>query len=222
MPADNVSTVVVDAMGGDNAPDAVLDGVTARSAATRTCDRSRGRRRRGAALLERSRAMHRSGHHRSHRHGRASRHRRPIQEGLVDRRRLPRRTRGSGRRLLLGRLHRGSMAAATLVMGRIAGVKRPAIATVLPTAGPPIVLLDVGANADCKPEYLVQFAHMGAAYAPRCLGVDRPARRAAQHRRRADEGLAPRAGGPRADGRATCPASSATSRDATSSRAAST
>ena len=46
------------------------------------------------------------------------------------------------------------MAAATLVMGRIKGVMRPAIATVLPTAGPPRVLLDVGANADCKPEHL--------------------------------------------------------------------
>lgn len=67
-----------------------------------------------------------------------------------------------------------AMAAATLVMGRIPGVARPAIATVLPTAGPPTVLLDVGANADCKPEYLVQFAHMGAAYASTVLGVGAP------------------------------------------------
>lgn len=67
-----------------------------------------------------------------------------------------------------------AMAAATLVMGRIKGVMRPAIATVLPTAGPPTVLLDVGANADCKPEYLLQFAHMGAAYASTVLGVSAP------------------------------------------------
>ena len=67
-----------------------------------------------------------------------------------------------------------AMAAATLVMGRVPGVQRPAIATVLPTAGPPTVLLDVGANADCKPENLVQFAHMGAAYARVVLGVAAP------------------------------------------------
>lgn len=67
-----------------------------------------------------------------------------------------------------------AMAAATLVMGRIKGVLRPAIATVLPTAGPPSVLLDVGANADCKPEHLLQFAHMGVAYAHTVLGVVHP------------------------------------------------
>lgn len=67
-----------------------------------------------------------------------------------------------------------AMAAATLVMGRIKGVLRPAIATVLPTAGAPSVLLDVGANADCKPEHLLQFAHMGVAYAHTVLGVVHP------------------------------------------------
>lgn len=67
-----------------------------------------------------------------------------------------------------------AMAASTLVIGRIPGVQRPAIATVLPTAGAPCVLLDVGANADCKPEYLVQFAAMGAAYAKAALGITAP------------------------------------------------
>lgn len=66
------------------------------------------------------------------------------------------------------------MAASTLVMGRIPGVQRPAIATVLPTAGPPCVLLDAGANADCRPEHLLQFAHMGVAYARAALSVDEP------------------------------------------------
>jgi glycerol-3-phosphate acyltransferase PlsX len=66
------------------------------------------------------------------------------------------------------------MAAATLVMGRIPGVLRPAIAAVIPGARRPTVLLDVGANADVKPEMLVQFALMGAAYAHEVLGVDRP------------------------------------------------
>ena len=67
-----------------------------------------------------------------------------------------------------------AMAAATLVIGRIKGVQRPAIATVLPTAGAPCVLLDVGANADCKPEHLAQFAAMGAAYATAALGIRAP------------------------------------------------
>jgi len=67
-----------------------------------------------------------------------------------------------------------AMAAATLVIGRIKGVQRPAIATVLPTASAPCVLLDVGANADCKPEHLAQFAAMGAAYATAALGIRAP------------------------------------------------
>jgi glycerol-3-phosphate acyltransferase PlsX len=67
-----------------------------------------------------------------------------------------------------------AMAAATLVIGRLPGVQRPAIATVIPTAGAPCVLLDVGANADCKPEHLVQFAAMGTAYARATLGIAEP------------------------------------------------
>lgn len=66
------------------------------------------------------------------------------------------------------------MAAATLGLGRIKGVSRPAIATVLPATTKPTVLTDVGANADCKPEYLVQFALMGQAYASAALGVVNP------------------------------------------------
>lgn len=66
------------------------------------------------------------------------------------------------------------MAAATLVMGRIPGVSRPAIATIIPAAERPCILLDVGANADCKPENLLQFGLMGRAYAQVILGVENP------------------------------------------------
>lgn len=66
------------------------------------------------------------------------------------------------------------MAAATLVMGRLRGVARPAIAAVLPGEQRATVLLDIGANADVKPEMLVQFAHMGRAYAEVVLGVGAP------------------------------------------------
>ncbi len=56
------------------------------------------------------------------------------------------------------------LAAATLLIGRIKGVKRPALCSVVPSPVRPIVMTDIGANADCKPEYLVQFAQMGAIY----------------------------------------------------------
>lgn len=66
------------------------------------------------------------------------------------------------------------MAAGTLVIGRIPGVLRPGLATVVPTAGRPCILVDIGANADCKPENLVQFALMGRVYSEVALGVSDP------------------------------------------------
>lgn len=66
------------------------------------------------------------------------------------------------------------MAAATLVIGRIKGVQRPALATIIPAGERPTVLLDVGANADVKPGMLLQFGHMGGAYARIMLGVEAP------------------------------------------------
>ena len=66
------------------------------------------------------------------------------------------------------------MSAATLVIGRIKGVKRPAIATVLPSPVAKVVFTDMGANADCKPEYLVQCARMARVYAQVALGVENP------------------------------------------------
>jgi phosphate acyltransferase len=58
-----------------------------------------------------------------------------------------------------------TMAAALLRMGRISGVSRPAIATPLPVlGGSPTILLDAGANAECRPEWLLQFAQMASAY----------------------------------------------------------
>lgn len=66
------------------------------------------------------------------------------------------------------------LTAATLVMGRIKGVMRPAIATVLPSPVKPVVMCDVGANADCKPQYLVQFAQMASVYAEQVIGIKSP------------------------------------------------
>jgi len=64
--------------------------------------------------------------------------------------------------------------AAYSAFGTMAGVDRPAIATTIPTRRGPAVLIDAGANAECRPQHLVQFAAMGAVYARVALGVDRP------------------------------------------------
>jgi len=69
-----------------------------------------------------------------------------------------------------------TMASALLRMGRIKGVARPAIATPIPVPGSnrPTVMLDAGANAECQPEWLVQFAQMGATYARLRYGIAEP------------------------------------------------
>jgi len=175
MTAGNPVTLAVDAVGGDFAPDAVLEGVTAALAAdpglnvllVGPADAVTSY----AAAHERVEAVsatevigmdeHAAGAVRAKKDSSIVVGCRLVKEGRAD-----------------GFFSAGNtgamMAASTLVMGRIKGVQRPAIATVLPTAGPPCVLLDVGANAECKPEHLAQFAHMGAAYARTTLGVAEP------------------------------------------------
>lgn len=63
---------------------------------------------------------------------------------------------------------------ATVIAGRIKGVKRPALATVFPNTKGYTFLIDVGANVDAKPEYLVQFAKMGSVYMENIMGVENP------------------------------------------------
>lgn len=68
-----------------------------------------------------------------------------------------------------------TMGSALLRMGRIKGIARPAIATPIPTPGAlPTTMLDAGANAECKPEWLVQFARMGTVYARDRFGIEQP------------------------------------------------
>jgi glycerol-3-phosphate acyltransferase PlsX len=68
-----------------------------------------------------------------------------------------------------------TMASALLRMGRIKGVSRPAIATPIPVPGAgPTIMLDAGANAECQPEWLVQFAQMGAVFARERFGIETP------------------------------------------------
>ena len=66
------------------------------------------------------------------------------------------------------------LTAATLVVGRIKGIKRPALAPVAPTLNGKTMLLDCGANAECKTEYLEQFAIMGSVYVEKMFGVENP------------------------------------------------
>jgi hypothetical protein len=67
-----------------------------------------------------------------------------------------------------------AMASAAILIGRVPGVLRPTIATVLPTRGTATIMVDSGANPEVKPEHLVQFGEMGAALAEIGLGIRHP------------------------------------------------
>jgi phosphate acyltransferase len=67
-----------------------------------------------------------------------------------------------------------AMAAATFGLRRIKGVQRPALAVLLPVPGKPVLFLDVGANVEARPQHLVQFAFLGAAFSTAVLGVSNP------------------------------------------------
>lgn len=73
--------------------------------------------------------------------------------------------------------HSGAaMASALLRLGRLRGIDRPAIGAVFPTmvASKPVLILDVGANVDCRPKFLEQFAVMGSVYSQYVLGIPKP------------------------------------------------
>ena len=66
------------------------------------------------------------------------------------------------------------LAGCNFIVGRIKGVKRPALAPIMPGKKGPFMVADAGANVDCKPEYLVQFAHMAREYYKGVLNVENP------------------------------------------------
>lgn len=66
------------------------------------------------------------------------------------------------------------LAGCTLIVGRIKGVERPALAPIMPGKNGSFMIVDAGANVDCKPNYLVQFAKMGKVYYQGVLGNDNP------------------------------------------------
>ena len=68
----------------------------------------------------------------------------------------------------------GALVNAIFRLGRIRGVKRPALAPSIPVRNGKAIVIDVGANTDCKPAYLLQFAHLGAKYAQQLYGKPSP------------------------------------------------
>jgi len=68
----------------------------------------------------------------------------------------------------------GAMATALFKLGRIRGVRRPALSPTFPVRGGRAVVIDIGANTECRPEFLVQFAQMGALYSQVMYGVANP------------------------------------------------
>ncbi|HSH75034.1 MAG TPA: hypothetical protein VLA09_05105, partial [Longimicrobiales bacterium] len=66
------------------------------------------------------------------------------------------------------------MATSLFTLRPLPGVARPAVATPLPTVAGPCLLIDSGANVDCKPQHLVQFAHLGSVYARDTMELERP------------------------------------------------
>lgn len=68
----------------------------------------------------------------------------------------------------------GLLASALFDLGRIRGIRRPALCTIYPVAEAPVLLLDIGATTDCRPEYLLQFAYMGRVYVEDVWGIENP------------------------------------------------
>ena len=171
---DNV-TISVDALGGDNAPDVVLEGVRealeADPALTVILCGPQDAVVPFAAQTERCEARATTEAVTMAEHP-ANAVRRKKDSSLVVGCRLVKE--GAAQGFFSAGSTGACLAAGTLVIGRIKGIARPALATVVPSPIKPTVLCDVGANADCKPEYLVQFAQMGAVYARTMLGVDEP------------------------------------------------
>ncbi len=82
---------------------------------------------------------------------------------------------GRAQALVSGGSTGSALAAGLFNLRRDRGIYRPALALPVPMPGaPPVLLLDVGANVTCRPEHLVQFAHMGSAFAQAVMGINRP------------------------------------------------
>ena len=175
MPSNDTVTIAVDAMGGDNAPSVVLDGVAAALAEDENLQvvlvgpadvvepfaSSHNRCTARVATEVIGMAEHPAEAVRKKKDSSIVVGCKLVKEGEAQ-----------------GFFSAGStgacLAGATLGIGRIKGVSRPCLCSVIPSPVAPVVMADIGANADCKPEYLAQFAQMASIYAEKIVGIKNP------------------------------------------------
>lgn len=167
--------IIVDAMGGDNAPEAIVKGsVYARD-------------RLGAQLVLVGRREEIEKHLGEDRHDIEIVDARDVITMEDDPSTATRRKKDASMTVALTMLKNGEgdamvsagstgalLTGATLIVKRVRGVRRAAMAPVLPSRENGIMLIDCGANAECTPEYLLQFAYMGSFYAQRMMGLEQP------------------------------------------------
>jgi glycerol-3-phosphate acyltransferase PlsX len=159
--------VAVDSLGGDRAPEEIVAGAAAAASAeiSPVLFGPAGLDTMGLPLVETSQAVEMDDH--------------PVEavrvkpdSSLV---RAVKAVADGGADVVVSAGSTGAMLAASLLhIRRLPGVHRPGIAVVLPARRGPSVLIDAGANADARPEHLLQFAHMGAVFAHEILDVDDP------------------------------------------------
>jgi phosphate acyltransferase len=163
-----VIRVAVDALGGDRAPDEIVSGAAAAASATieLILYGPLGLEAHGLRLVEAEESIAMDDHAvesvRTKTDSTLVRAVRAVADGEAD--------------VVVSAGNTGAMLAASLLhIRRLPGVHRPGIAIVIPTKRGPSVLIDAGANADARPEHLVQFAHMGSVFAEEILGLADPA-----------------------------------------------
>lgn len=169
--------IVVDAMGGDHAPEVVVEGAVQ---AVRTLGVDMflvGQRERVAPLLDRLGSppgitlVHAGQVVEMDEHPSAAVRAKPDSSMVVG---MDLIKRGEADAFVSAGNSGGVLAAALLRLGRISGVRRPALSTIYPTGKGFTLIVDIGANSDCKPEFLQQFGVMGSIYSERVLGVQNP------------------------------------------------
>lgn len=160
--------IIVDAFGGDNAPVEILKGA-AKAVATYDCDiiltgdeeKIRQAATENEISLERMEIVHASDVMTMEDHPKSILREHKDCSMAVALRLL---AEGKGNAVVSAGSTGALLMGGTFIVKRIKGVSRPALAPVMPSDDKPFMLIDCGANADCRPEMLVQFAHMGSIY----------------------------------------------------------
>jgi phosphate acyltransferase len=170
-------TIALDGMGGDHAPDVVVEGalLAARELGVRILLVGRREeiepRLKGQSGSDRVEVVHASDVVEMSEHPANAVRQKPDSSMVVGARLVKEGRAGA----FVSAGNTGAvMAAGLFELRRIRGVDRPALAAVFPTRRGGTLIVDVGANADCKPEYLAQFGLMGSVYMERVFGISRP------------------------------------------------